>query len=189
MIFVISIYDESGTITRHAEGPDPELLAMNVGDGEGWVPGHYDPDAYYIDAEGEPQPLPPKPGPWAQWDGAEWIDPRNPADLEAELQALRDAAWLNKTQFLLACMESGLLDPAGTAMAGRGDIPPQFQDAYDALDPMMKDYLDVIWPTATRIERMDPFIQAIAAERGLSDELVDQLFGIETSWQSPSNIL
>jgi hypothetical protein len=39
----------------------------------------------------------------------------------------------------------------------------------------------VIWPTATRIERMDPFIQTIAAVRGFPDALVDQLFGIETS--------
>ena len=181
MIFVISIYDESGTITRHAEGPDPELLTMNVGDGEGWVPGHYDPDAYYIDAEGEPQPLPPKPGDWAQWDGAEWIDPRTPADLEAELQAKRDAAWLTKPDFLLACMGAGLLTPAEAAQAAHGIVPEPFQSAVDALDPMTKDYLAVIWPTVTRIERMDPFIQTIAAFRGFPDALVDQLFGIETS--------
>lgn len=179
MIFVISIYDESGAITRHAEGPDPELLTMNVGDGEGWVPGHYDPDAYYIDAEGEPQPLPPKPGPWAQWDGAEWIDPRTPADLEAELQAKRDATWLTKPDFLLACMGAGLLTPAEAAQAAQGIVPEPFQSAVDALDPMTKDYLAVLWPTATRIERTDPFIETIAAMRGLSDALVDQLFGVE----------
>lgn len=179
MIFVISIYDESGAITRHAEGPDLELLAMNVGDGEGWVPGHYDPGAYYINAEGEPQPLPPKPGPWAQWGGAEWIDPRTPADLEAELQARRSVAWLTKSDFLLACMGVGLLTPAEAAQAAQGIVPEPFQTAVDALDPMMQAYLAVIWPTATRIERMDPFIQTIAAVRGLSDELVDQLFGIE----------
>lgn len=179
MIFVISIYDESGAITRHAEVPDLELLAMNVGDGEGWVPGHYDPGAYYINAEGEPQPLPPKPGPWAQWDGAEWIDPRTPADLEAELQAKRGAAWLTRPDFLLACMGAGILTPAEAAAAAQGIVPEPFQSAVDALDPMTQAYLAVIWPTATRIERMDSFIQTIAAVRGFPDALVDQLFGIE----------
>lgn|GEM_PF-2277127 len=184
----LSIYKaETGLIVGTLFSDYLKSVLLNVAEDEPCLEGAYDPDTHYIDAEGEPQPLPPKPGPWAQWTGTEWIDPRTPDDLEADLQAKRNAAWLTKTQFLLACMENGLIEPEGAAMAGRGDIPPQFQSAYDALDPMMKAYLAVIWPTATRIERMDSFILAIAAERGLSNELVDQLFGIETSWPSQSN--
>lgn len=33
------------------------------------------------------RPLPPRPGPWAAWDGEAWIDPRTPEDLAAELAA------------------------------------------------------------------------------------------------------
>lgn len=89
MIFVISIYDESGTITRHAQGPDMEILVMNVGDGEGWVPGYYDPNTYYIDAEGEPQTLPPKPGLWAIWNGVEWFDSRTSEQVAQDLESFK----------------------------------------------------------------------------------------------------
>ena len=97
------------------------------------------------------------------------------------MQARRSAAWLTKSDYLLACMGAGILTPAEAAQAAQGIVPEPFQSAVDALDPMTQDYLAVIWPTATRIERMDPFIQTIAAVRGFPDALVDQLFGIETS--------
>lgn len=176
---IVSVYSaQTGQIARVIYSPDLETILINVGSGEALIEGEYDPATIYI-VDGTPTPLPPKPGPWAQWGGAEWIDPRTPADLEAELQARRSVAWLTKSDFLLACMGVGLLTPAEAAQAAQGIVPEPFQAAVDALDPMMQAYMAVIWPTATRIERMDAFIQTIAAVRGLSDELVDQLFGIE----------
>lgn len=136
-----------------------------------------DPAAYYVSGF-ELVPLPEKPGPWAVWNGVEWIDPRTPADLEAELQVKRDSAGLTKSNFLLACMETGILTPAESATAAQGIVPDSFQSAVNALDPMTRDYLAVIWPTVTRIERMDPFILAIATIQGISDETLDALFGI-----------
>ena len=178
---IMTIYNaETGLIRLTIESPDPDTILANVQDGEEIIEGAYDPRTCYI-ADGEAMLFPPRPGDWAIWDGGAWIDPRTPADLEAELQAKRGAAWLTKPDFLLACMGVGLLTPAEAAQAAQGIVPEPFQTAVDALDPMTQAYLAVIWPTATRIERMDPFIQTIAAVRGLSDELVDQIFGIETS--------
>lgn len=175
---IMTIYNaETGLIRLTIESPDPDTILANVQDGEEIIEGAYDPRTCYI-ADGEARLFPPRPGPWAQWDGEKWIDPRTPADLEAELQAKRGAAWLTKPDFLLACMGVGLLTPDEAAQAARGIVPEPFQSAVDALDPMTKDYLAVLWPTATRIERTDPFIETIAAMRGLSDALVDQLFGV-----------
>ena len=178
---IVSVYSaQTGQIARVIDSPDLETILINVGSGEALIEGEYDPATIYI-VDGTPTPLPPKPGPWAQWTGTEWIDPRTPADLESELQARRSVAWLTKSDFLLACMGAGILTPAEAATAAQGIVPEPFQSAVDALDPMAKDYLAVLWPTATRIERTDPFVETIAAVRGFPDALVDQLFGIETS--------
>lgn len=177
---IMTIYNaETGLIRLTIESPDPDTILANVQDGEEIIEGAYDTRTCYI-ADGEARLFPPRPGDWAIWDGGAWIDPRTPADLEAELQAKRDAAWLTKPDFLLACMGAGILTPADAAAAAQGIVPEPFQTAVEVLGPMMKDYLAVTWPTATRIERMDPFIQTIAAVQGFPDALVDQLFGIET---------
>lgn len=176
------IADDGYTIIQTGQCPS-DLVDVQGGDDLSVVapPGVSDDRHYYDD--GEFIEYPPKPHGFYAFDfeTRAWIDPRTPADLEAELQAKRDAAWLTKPDFLLACMGAGILTPADAAAAAQGIVPEPFQTAVDALDPMTQDYLAVIWPSATRIERMDPFIQTIAAVRGLSDELVDQLFGIETS--------
>ena len=135
------------------------------------------PASYYVSGL-ELVPLPEKPGPWAVWDGDEWVDPRTTADLEAELQVKRDSAGLTKSNFLLACMGTGILTPAESATAARGIVPDSFQSTVDALDPMTRDYLAVIWPAVTHIGRMDPFLLAIATIQGISDETLDALFGI-----------
>ena len=178
---IATIYDlQTGWIVGVIDSPDLTTINLNAGEGQGIIEGAYDVATTYISPTG-PAALPPKPGPWAQWDGAEWIDPRTPADLEAELQSRRDVAWLAKPDFLLACMEMGILTPADAAAAAQGIVPEPFQSAVDALDPMTQAYLAVIWPTATRIERMDPFILTIAAVRDFPDVLVDQLFGVTLS--------
>ena len=176
---IYTVYTTTTGVIRHViDSPDLATVMLNVETGEAVVEGFNEATQVYMTWEG-PQPYPEKPGDWAVWDGAQWADPRSPADLEAELQAKRDAAWLTKPDFLLACMASGILTPAEAAAAAQGIVPEPFQSAVDALDPTTQAYLAVIWPTATRIERMDTFIEAIAAMRGLSDALVDQLFGIE----------
>ncbi|WP_411838671.1 hypothetical protein [Paracoccus sp. ME4] len=44
--------------------------------------------AYWHDGQ-DWQDLPPRPGPWATWDGTTWVDPRSPAEMEADLIGAR----------------------------------------------------------------------------------------------------
>lgn len=65
----------------------PGCTTTGLGDDEYPVP-----MADYLGADERFHPLPPRPGPWAVWDGGEWTDPRTADDLEAELIAARLAS-------------------------------------------------------------------------------------------------
>lgn len=122
--------------------------------------------------------FPPRPGPWAVWDGQRWFDPRTAADHVADLDARRAAASITKSAFLQACIAVGLLNPAEAADAARGYIPAPFGPAIAGLPAEQRDMIEVIWPAVTRVDRMDPLILAVAASAGLSGELLDEIFGV-----------
>lgn len=82
-MMTLSIFDPRGVIVRHVTGAEMELLLLNIREDEEFIVGDYDPATYYI-ADGEAVLYPPRPGPWAAWSGAEWIDPRTPEDIEDE---------------------------------------------------------------------------------------------------------
>ena len=147
------------------------LLAVEVG-------AEIDPATHYIDANDEPQPYPQRPGEWAVWTGTEWADPRTETDREGERQARRLATYLTKSEFLQACMATGLLMPSEAAVAAKGDIPAPFLPAVASMTPEQQDMLPVIWPAVTRINRMDPLILAIAKGASISEETLDALFGL-----------
>lgn len=135
------------------------------------------PASYYVSGL-ELVPLPEKPGPWAVWNGTEWIDPRTPADLEAELHTIRSSTSLTKVEFLVSCMSCGLLTPIEAAEAAQGLIPAPFAVAINSMSPEERDTLSVVWPSVTRIERLDPFILLIANSAGISPETLDMVFGL-----------
>lgn len=94
MIFQISIYDGDGQIIRHAEGPEMDLLLLNVGPDEDWLPGHYDSNVFFAKG-GQPVEKPTKPAGihWIFDTASEaWIDPRTPEDHAAELVSARQTA-------------------------------------------------------------------------------------------------
>lgn len=146
-------------------------LAVEIGEG-------VTPATHYIDAEDEPREYPPRPGEWAVWTGTEWTDPRTETDREGERQARRLAAYLTKSEFLQACMATNLLGPHEAAVAAKGDIPEPFLPSVAKLTPEQQDKLPVIWPTVTRINRMDPLILAVAKGARISEETLDALFGL-----------
>lgn len=49
------------------------------------------------------RPLPPRPGPWAVWTGAEWADPRTAADHDAAHEAMMQALRAERDRRLTAC--------------------------------------------------------------------------------------
>lgn len=136
------------------------------------------PATHYVGAEDQPMAFPPRPSDHAVWDGQEWIDPRTADDHEAEQLARRVAASLTKSEFLQACMATGILTPQEANIAARGDIPEPFLSAVASMTPEQRDMVSVIWPSATRINRMDPLILAVAAGAGIGDATLDALFGL-----------
>ena len=76
----------TGEIVQSGWGTPPALPGTAV------VAGQHDGATRYIDADGNPRALPAKPGPWARWSRAGWIDPRTPDDLAAERALARQQA-------------------------------------------------------------------------------------------------
>lgn len=103
---------------------------------------------------------------------------RSEPDPEQVLSERRAAASLTKPEFIIACMSVGILTPEEATQAAHGIIPDPFQQAVDSLPPYEKTILNIIWPTATQIDRMDPLILALADGLGVADHMLDALFGL-----------
>ncbi|WP_036716812.1 hypothetical protein [Paracoccus sphaerophysae] len=101
---------------------------------------------------------------------------RTDNDHAAELAAARELASLSKIEFVMSCMEFGLLSPPEAIAAARGEIPESFTHVVESLSPMQRDYACVYWAGARQINRADPFIAAVAAAAGISDDTLDDLF-------------
>lgn len=81
---------DTGQYVKTITAPSKADIDLNTGADEVSREGEH-PAESYLDGE-EVKPLPPRPGEWAVWGGSEWIDPRTPADLAAELEAHRQGA-------------------------------------------------------------------------------------------------
>lgn len=165
----------TGLIIQTGWGEPPER------EGTGWIAGRADDATQFVGMDGALRVLPPRPGPWAAFDRAsgEWTDPRTPEDLAAALAQARAGASLSKIDFIMGCMSLGLLTPPEAIAAARGEIPQSFAPVVESLSPMQRDYACVHWGAARLIERMDPFIGAVAQAASVSDETLDLLFGVE----------
>lgn len=96
----------------------------------------------------------------------------------AELQDARSGASLTKTEFLLRAASAGLLTQADAKLAAHGDVPASFAAVIAAMPQADRDRAEIIWPAATRIERLDPLIGAVAAGMSITDAQLDALFGL-----------
>ena len=178
---IYAIHDDTGAIHSVIEVP-PDALSMNVPDGMTAVAVSemFNPSNYYIQG-GNILEKPPSPGPWAMWENNEWVDPRTADDFTADLMARRSQARLSKVMFLLSIEAAGILSTEEMGMAGRGEIPPSFAAAFAGMGDAERVRIEVIWRNATVIERLDPFIMGIAASAGISDEMLDAVFGVSAT--------
>lgn len=176
---IVTIYSlTTGRALRVLDAPAHEV-AMNFDAAtEAVHVGAVDVDATWFQV-GVPKPLPPRPGEWAVWDGAEWVDMRTDENLAAALEQARDMASLSKVEFVMSCMEVGLLSPPEAIAAARGEIPESFAPVVESLSPMQRDYACVYWAAARQINRTDPFIADVAAAAGISDDTLDDLFQVQ----------
>lgn len=121
---------------------------------------------------------PEKPGPWAMWDGEQWIDPRTPEDHEAAVQRIRNSASLTKLQFVMAVVNAGIISQASGLAMLDGTLPIELAGLTDSMTEMEKFELAAKLKGAQQIDRIDPFIIASGQFLGLTVEQMDSVFGI-----------
>ena len=168
---IVTIYEQATGAVRRVLDVPPQEVALNFDpDTEAVHVGGVDPAATYF-LDGQPVALPPPPGPWAVFDygAGEWVDPRTPEDFAAALAQARAVASLSKIDFIMGCMSLGLLTPPEAIAAARGEIPESFAPVVESLSPMQRDYACVHWGAARLIERMDPFVVAVAQAASVSE--------------------
>ena len=164
------------------DAPDVETLSLNINDGRDFIPGDFDPSAFYI-VNDAPVSYPPMPGSWARWVGGEWIDPRTPAEAQAALFAVREATTLDKSTLLIRMAMAGMLPPEDAEIAAGGVIPPTIQAALDALPPEVfppeaQMVARIKWRSDNVISRVNPVIVLAAAALGVTDEQMDTIFDV-----------
>lgn len=123
-------------------------------------------------------PYPPRPGPWAVWNGGFWSDPRPPADPAADLAAWRAQASMTRADLVIAAVGAGIIPAADAGPAARGEVTPSIQALIDALPPAHQLEATVRWAASTVIDRTNAILTALAASMGLTDAQLDQLFGL-----------
>jgi hypothetical protein len=100
-----------------------------------------------------------------------------PSSYVATIEDIREKTSIEKSSFCILLAQNGVLSNEEAVIAARGDWPASFADA---LTQMGADSLEaqIKWATATDISRNEPLILLLAQFKGLTDEAVDTLFGI-----------
>ena len=121
---------------------------------------------------------PPRPSEHHIWDGVAWIDPRTPADLAAELSRRRSSAAMDKGALVQVLDELRILSPDEVDTVTRGDIPARIEALMGALSADARRAAITKWRLDTVISRTHPVIVAAAYALGISDETLDEIFGV-----------
>ncbi|TJZ86165.1 hypothetical protein [Paracoccus hibiscisoli] len=177
-----AILDDQGIVVGLGDALTADDMIGSVPDGH-TVTGMGDdeypvPMAEYLGADEQFHPLPPRPGPWARWQGVEWIDPRTPSDMQAALYAARDATFLDKSDLLTRMFLAGLFDAENVLIASQGEIPPTLEPALQSMPAEAQVIARIKWRSDTVISRVNPVIVLAAAALGVTDEQMDAIFGV-----------
>lgn len=184
-----SIYDtNTGLFTSVKDVPSQQemddLMLVIAQDNRGYIEGDYVTTGDYYIRSQVVYPLPPKSDPWLVWDinTESWIDERTPQDIADALQATRASASMSKLEFLKGIKSHGILSVADVLMASKGEWPSAlvpFLDQLGAADPGAAVDVQIEWASATMIDRMDAKVLTIASVLGVTDSVVDNIFGIQ----------
>ncbi|TNF16838.1 MAG: hypothetical protein EP320_00845 [Rhodobacteraceae bacterium] len=111
------------------------------------------------------------------YDGNAFSDP-TPEPLPDPVIAWRQTAWREKTKFLIWAKRIGLISANEYLAACRGEWPASFTDALSSL-PGNIDPIEAqgVFAAASEFWRMDPVLNAVAADKGVSDAELDVGFG------------
>lgn len=165
-----------GEVVGHLEMTNFDDVLANVPMDVALIEGYYPADEFIL-AEGVVTALPPRPGPGWMLDpvAVVWIDMRDP---DMDQQILRQAASMTRSEFLLAAIRAGIIQPSDAGPAARGEIPPSLAPVFASLPPEVQTEAVVRWGAATMIERANPVLAALAEAMAIPDAQLDALFGI-----------
>lgn len=144
------------------------------------IPEGVTPNDVYVDASGELAIYPPRPGPWAEFDYVTetWFDPRSAAETADDLNRARARTQLDKSELLIRLVVAGILTPEEAEEAAGGVIPASMVPMMESLPPDAQMAARIKWKSDSMISRNHPVIVAAAYAMGISDEQLDQIFGV-----------
>lgn len=127
---------------------------------------------------------PARPSDHHMWDAAAgaWTDPRSSAEIAAQaaaaLAAARRATSLDKSELLIRLVVAGVLTPTEAEDAAAGAIPDRMAELMSSLPPDAQMAARIKWRTDSQISRSHPVIVAAAYGLGITDEVLDEIFGV-----------
>jgi len=110
-----------------------------------------------------------------QWQNGAWVHvPPDPAEVLAQW---RSQATLPRSAFILAALDSGILTEMDAEQAVN-DWPSGWDAFFDGLPARDRIAAKAEWASITHVRRNAPLVAQLAAFKGLTDEQVDAIFGI-----------
>ena len=107
------------------------------------------------------------------------LNVRTASQIEADAKnALRAGATLTRREFCLALATSGVLKPDDAIAAAKGEWPAVMESFLSFLDTDQSVDAQIEWAATGSIDRLHPFVLSLASWLGLSDQKLDDLFGI-----------
>lgn len=95
------------------------------------------------------------------------------------LYGLRSTASLTRREFCLALAVSGVLQPEDAIAAAKGEWPAVMDSFLSFLDRAQSTDAQIEWAATGSIDRLHPFVLSLASWLGLSDQQLDDLFGVD----------
>ena len=147
--------------------------------------GFYHPERGYWQTIGEPpeqilagypegtQEVPLKPSAEHTWDGSQWV--HTPPSAEEVLAEWRASDSVSRAQFILNCLDAGILSETDAEEAVNG-WPVGWDTFFEGLPARTRIEAKAEWASVTKVRRNAPLIAQLASHAGISDEQVDALF-------------
>lgn len=94
------------------------------------------------------------------------------------LEEKRAAAAMERSAFLVACVAAGVITEAEAEEAADGSWPATFDAFLGNMTTLMRIEAKAKWSQRGVVRRDSPLLTLVAAEKGVSDEALDAIFGI-----------
>jgi hypothetical protein len=101
-----------------------------------------------------------------------------PASVEEILTEKRTHSTLTRKDFCINAYKAGLLSETDAILAAKGDWPSSFSSALSSLTADQIVEAKIEWASVVEIRRTAPLLLQVASASGVSDEVLDSIFGI-----------